>query len=239
MNTYLKAALLVLLAIMLSGEDLFSQRRGGGGFRGGGASRGAGMSRGGARTSVTARPRPASRPAVSRPSARPAVRQPARASSRPSVSRPATRPSVSQPVANRPAVDRSRTNIGSAAANRNTNRVVDRSREVNINRDFGGDYDLDYDGCCNHPIAAGAIVGATAAAVAGSYAYPYYGDPYYNGDTYIHYDDPDAYTIPYTDPSYCASEVVNEVTYQNCSGTWYLPQFSGTDITYVVVSSPR
>ena len=238
MNIYIKAALLFLLAFLLSSEDLFSQRRGGGG-RGGGGFRGAGMSRGGARTSVTARPRPASRPSVSRPASRPSVSRPA---TRPSVgpaTRPSTRPSVSQPIANRPGVDRTRTDIGSGTANRNTNRVVDRNREVNINRDLGGDYDLDYDGCCNHPIAAGVIVGATAAAVAGSYAYPYYGDPYAYGDTYIYYEDPDAYTIPYTDPAYCAAEVVNGVTYQNCNGTWYLPQFSGTDITYVTVSSPR
>ena len=31
----------------------------------------------------------------------------------------------------------------------------------------------------------------------------------------------------------------NGVTYQNCGGTWYQPQYVGTSVQYVVVTAPR
>jgi hypothetical protein len=32
---------------------------------------------------------------------------------------------------------------------------------------------------------------------------------------------------------------VNGITYQQCGSTWYQPQFSGGNTTYVVVNAPR
>jgi len=33
--------------------------------------------------------------------------------------------------------------------------------------------------------------------------------------------------------------LVNGMTYNDCSGTWYQPQFVGTETTYIVVDSPQ
>jgi len=34
------------------------------------------------------------------------------------------------------------------------------------------------------------------------------------------------------------STVVNGVAYQQCGSTWYEPQYSGTNVQYVVVNAP-
>jgi hypothetical protein len=127
------------------------------------------------------------------------------------------RPSFSPPV-NRPPVN----------VNRPANPVVRPPNiaggDVNFNRPINvGDIDVHHDygrpgtGCCyyDHPVAAAAVVGAAAvtAAAIGS-------------------------TV-YTLPSSCTTVVVNGFTYEDCNGTWYQPQFSGTTTTYVVVSPPQ
>lgn len=40
-------------------------------------------------------------------------------------------------------------------------------------------------------------------------------------------------------PPACSAVVVNGITYHNCGGAWYQPQFAGTQVTYVVVHAPR
>jgi hypothetical protein len=62
-----------------------------------------------------------------------------------------------------------------------------------------------------HPVAAGVAV-ATTAAVVGS--------------------------IIYSLPPSCRTVSVNGFTYQQCGSTWYRPQYVGTSVQYVVVSSP-
>lgn len=105
--------------------------------------------------------------------------------------------------------------------NTNVNRNVNVNNNVNVNRNVnvsggygGGGY---YGGgCCYHPVAAAAAVTATAmvtAAVIGS--------------------------IVNQPPAGCATQIINGLAYQNCSGTWYQPQMSGTSTTYVVVNAPR
>jgi hypothetical protein len=39
-------------------------------------------------------------------------------------------------------------------------------------------------------------------------------------------------------PAGCVTQVVNGLAYQNCNGTWYQPQMSGSSTTYVVVNAP-
>ena len=34
-------------------------------------------------------------------------------------------------------------------------------------------------------------------------------------------------------------EVLNGITYRNCGGAWYQPQFAGTQVTYVVINAPQ
>jgi hypothetical protein len=110
--------------------------------------------------------------------------------------------------------------------NRNTNINANRNVNVNANRNVNVNVNVDRDvhvhggyyggGCCYHPAATAAAVTATAmvtAAVIGS--------------------------VVHTLPPSCTVVMVNGLTYQNCGGTWYQPQFVGTTTTYVVVTAPR
>jgi hypothetical protein len=126
------------------------------------------------------------------------------------------RPSFSAPV-NRPPVN----------VNRPANPIVNRPNiaggDVNFNRPINvGDVDIhhDYDrpgvGCCYHPVAAAAVVGTAAAVTAAAIG-----------------------STVYSLPSSCTAVVVNGITYEQCDGSWYQPQFSGTTTTYVVVSPPQ
>ena len=63
-----------------------------------------------------------------------------------------------------------------------------------------------------HPVAATAAVAATAVAVG---------------------------TVVRSLPPSCSSVRVGNVAYQQCGNTWYQPRYSGSEVTYVVVSPPR
>src|SRR5271170_2256708 len=98
--------------------------------------------------------------------------------------------------------------------NRNNN--VNRNNNTNVNVDnnyHGGGY---YGGgCCYHPVATAAAVTATAmvtAAVIGS--------------------------VVNSPPAGCSTQIINGLAYQNCNGTWYQPQMSGSSTTYIVVNAP-
>ena len=91
------------------------------------------------------------------------------------------------------------------------NRNVNANGSVNVNRDIDVDVDRDY-----HPITTAAAMGTGAAvtdAVVG--------------------------TVVHTLPPACAAVQVGNITYQQCGGTWYQPQYAGTQLTYVVVDPPR
>jgi hypothetical protein len=108
--------------------------------------------------------------------------------------------------------------------NRNTNTNVNRNTNVNVNRDVNVDVDVNHrggyyggGGCCYHSgIGVAAAVTATAVATAivvGS--------------------------VVNTLPPACTVVMVNGMTYQQCGSTWYQPQFSGGNTTYVVINAPR
>jgi hypothetical protein len=40
-------------------------------------------------------------------------------------------------------------------------------------------------------------------------------------------------------PAGCATQIINGLAYQNCNGTWYQPQMSGSSTTYIVVNAPH
>jgi len=40
-------------------------------------------------------------------------------------------------------------------------------------------------------------------------------------------------------PPSCETTVVGNVAYHHCGSTWYQPQYSGSQVTYVVVNPPR
>jgi hypothetical protein len=110
------------------------------------------------------------------------------------------------------------TNVSSSKntnVNANKNVNVNSNKNVNVHVDSNrGGYD-DH-GCCYHPVAtAAAVTAATVvtAAVVGS--------------------------MVNTLPPACSSVIVNGIAYQQCGSTWYQPQFSGGNTTYVVINSPR
>jgi len=102
-----------------------------------------------------------------------------------------------------------------ANVNGSVNRDVNANRNVSIDRDVDVNVRRDYyDGWDDHwhPVAAAAAVTATAIAVG---------------------------SLVRTLPPSCSTVVVNGVSYSQCGGTWYLPQYSGTTVQYVVVNAPR
>ena len=107
-------------------------------------------------------------------------------------------------------VNRSNVNV-----NRNVNRSnVNVNRNVNVHRDINVDVDRHYHGHY-HPVATAVGVAAAAtvtAAVVGS--------------------------IVHSLPPACSAMIVNGMTYQQCGGTWYQPQYVGTQVSYVVVNAP-
>jgi methylase of polypeptide subunit release factors len=40
-------------------------------------------------------------------------------------------------------------------------------------------------------------------------------------------------------PPSCSTVSVNGITYQQCGSTWYQPQYSGSQVNYIVVNPPR
>ncbi|HVX94281.1 MAG TPA: DUF6515 family protein [Polyangia bacterium] len=46
-------------------------------------------------------------------------------------------------------------------------------------------------------------------------------------------------TVVYSLPPSCTAVRIGEVAYQRCGSTWYRPAYSGTTVTYTVVTPPR
>jgi hypothetical protein len=129
--------------------------------------------------------------------------------------RASARQSVNRPSVNRgDNVVRGDANVsrGSASANRSVDANVN-VNNVNVNRNVGGYYS---GGCCYHPVAAAATVTAAAATTAAAIG-----------------------SVVSSVPSSCTPVVVGGITYQQCGSTWYQPQFSGDNTTYVAVNPPQ
>lgn len=104
---------------------------------------------------------------------------------------------------------------GHARTNVNVNRNVS-SRDVNVNRNVNRNVNVDRRGWDYHPVATGVAIGATAAVTAAVIG-----------------------SVVYSLPPSCSSVIVNGISYQQCGSTWYQPQYAGSNVTYVVVNSPR
>ena len=105
-----------------------------------------------------------------------------------------------------------RVNTGNVnAGNRvNTGNVNVNRVDINIDVDHGWDGDRHY-----HPIAAGVVIGATAAVTAAAIGSMYY-------------------TLP---PS-CSPYPYSGHSYYYCGGAYYSPRYQGDTVTYVVVEKP-
>ena len=104
-----------------------------------------------------------------------------------------------------------------ANVNRNANFNGNRNINANVNRNVNIDVDNRWDGgCCGyHPVAAGVAFGAAAAVTAAAIG-----------------------SMAYTLPPACVTRVYPAGTYYSRGGTWYQPQYSGSQVTYVVVNNP-
>jgi hypothetical protein len=115
-----------------------------------------------------------------------------------------------------------RTNVNqSANVNRTANANVNRNVNANVNRNVNVDRDIDVDvdrhgGWGYHPVATGVAVGTAAAVTAAAVG-----------------------SVVHALPPACSAVLVGTVTYQNCGGVWYQPQFYGTQVSYAVVTAPR
>ncbi len=99
--------------------------------------------------------------------------------------------------------------------NRNTNVNANRNVNVNVNGNYNGGHGYN-DGWDHHPVAAGMAFGAAAAVTAAAIG-----------------------SVVYSVPPSCSTVVVNGVSYSQCGSTWYAPQYSGTNVQYVVVNPPQ
>jgi len=140
------------------------------------------------------------------------------------------RTSVNRSVAANHNVNASR-NLN-ATQNVNVNRNVNATQNVNVNRNVNATHNVNQNVNVNrnvnvvgrpvyvendyHPFAAAAAVTAGVAVTAAAVG-----------------------SIARSLPPSCSTAVVNGITYQNCSGTWYQPQYAGSQVTYVVVNPPR
>lgn len=109
-------------------------------------------------------------------------------------------------------VARGGNNVAKGGGNNRVNTGnVNVGNSVNVDVDRG----WDNDGWDHHPVAAGMAIGTTAAvtsAVVGS--------------------------MIYSLPPSCTNRIYGGVTYSYCNGAWYQPQYSGSQVTYVVVNQP-
>ena len=124
-----------------------------------------------------------------------------------------TRTSVSSTSVNRSASVNS-ASINTANVNRNTNvnTATVNSTTVNVNKNVNVN-----SGCCYNNVGVGGAVaaGVVAGAIVGT-----------------------AIAASALPPA-CSAVIVNGVTYQNCGGAWYQPQYAGSQVTYIVVNPPH
>jgi hypothetical protein len=109
-----------------------------------------------------------------------------------------------------------------ANSNTNVNRNVNVNQNVNVNRDVNVNanrnyYGGGYGGACCYNSGVGTAAAITAAAV---------------GTALV------VGSMVNSLPPSCSAISANGVTYQKCGSTYYQPQFSGGNTTYVVVNAP-
>ena len=107
-------------------------------------------------------------------------------------------------------------------SNANVNRNVNVNQNVNVNRDVNVNtnrnyYGGGYGGPCCYNSGVGTAAAITAAAV---------------GTAIV------VGSMVNSLPPSCTAISANGVTYQKCGSTYYQPQFSGGNTTYVVVNAP-
>ena len=117
-------------------------------------------------------------------------------------------------------VNRNRNKNVNRNTNVNRNKNVNRNTNVNVNRNRSRNVNVDIDvdhrhGRNYHPIGTAVAVGAAVAVTAAIVG-----------------------SIVNTLPSGCTTVIQNGISYSQCGNVWYEPQYSGNNVTYVVVNTP-
>ena len=94
---------------------------------------------------------------------------------------------------------------------RQSQRQRQRQPNVHVNSNYHSGWYGDY-----HPVATGVAVGAGMALGAAAIG-----------------------SIAYSLPGNCALMPYGGISYQQCGGVWYQPQYAGTQVQYVVVNPPH
>ena len=102
---------------------------------------------------------------------------------------------------------------GGGGINNSGNRVNtgDRNTNINVDNDWGGDWN----GWGDYPIGAGIAIGAVAGMTAMAYGSAFYALP-----------------------GGCSPYPYHSYTYYNCGGAYYQPQYEGDTVVYVTVPDP-
>jgi hypothetical protein len=117
---------------------------------------------------------------------------------------------------------RSASGSGSATTTRTatsrSGETATRTRSTSVNNVSNVNVHVDdhHSGWDDHPVATAAAVTATVAVTAAAIG-----------------------SIVAAPPPNCAPVNVGGVAYQQCGGTWYQPQYVGTQVQYVVVAPPK
>jgi hypothetical protein len=101
-------------------------------------------------------------------------------------------------------------NSGNRTGNR-TNTGNINTGDINIDNDWGGDWD----GWGDYPLGAGLAIGAVAGMTAMAYGSAFYALP-----------------------GGCSPYPYHTYTYYNCGGAYYQPQYEGDTVVYVTVPDP-
>lgn len=98
--------------------------------------------------------------------------------------------------------------------NRNKNINVNKNVNVNVNKNYHGHGGYRYYDDDHHDVGvfvAGAVTGLVIGSIVKAASMP---------------------------PS-CSTTIVNGISYQQCGSTWYQPQYSGSQVNYIVVNPPQ
>ncbi len=104
---------------------------------------------------------------------------------------------------------------GNVNHNRNRNVNHNRNRNVNVNHGRNVNVNVDHRRGPRHPVAAGVAVGTAAAVTAAAIG-----------------------SVVHSPPPNCTTVVRYDTSYRNCGGVWYQPQYSGNNVTYIVINEP-
>ena len=128
------------------------------------------------------------------------------------VQRPGQRPGQGGAGTQRPGGGRNQVGSGNRNTISNSGNTFNRNTNVNVDNDWGGDWNGWGDYPLGAGLAVGAVAGMTAAAIGSAY---------------------------YALPGGCSPYPYHGYSYYHCGGAYYQPQYEGDTVVYVTVPDPN